>query len=184
MFATHMLLSVLSVYCLSNKARSLCQFGEVLFLSSNLIDLGPLIRFTQADVREIASHLLNVLLGKIEKAGTPERVAENDYLMKCESNICSPVEFRSLTTCLRCVACHHYSSVDTRDKLRADLATARGYPRCHLQEPQQPELRSIYLREHISFHEVRTPQKDYGLMMLIFFLQIRRFCKSYNTTNF
>ena len=40
-------------------------------------------RFTQADLHEVAPQLLDALLSKIEKAPTPEKVAENDYLMKC-----------------------------------------------------------------------------------------------------
>ena len=40
-------------------------------------------RFTQADVHDFAADLLNAVLTKIEGAGTPEKVAENDHLMKC-----------------------------------------------------------------------------------------------------
>lgn len=40
-------------------------------------------RFTQADIHEIAPQLLDAVLNKIEGAGTAEKVAENDYLMKC-----------------------------------------------------------------------------------------------------
>ena len=43
------------------------------------------IRFAQADVAELAPHIIDALLAKIEKQGTPEKVAENDYLMKCQS---------------------------------------------------------------------------------------------------
>lgn len=43
----------------------------------------PLCRFTQADVHDFAADLLNAVLSKIEGAGTPEKVAENDHLMKC-----------------------------------------------------------------------------------------------------
>ena len=43
------------------------------------------IRFAQADVAELAPHIIDALLAKIEKQGTPEKVAENDYLMKCTS---------------------------------------------------------------------------------------------------
>lgn len=41
------------------------------------------VRFTQADVAELAPYILDALLNKIEKESTPEKVAENDYLMKC-----------------------------------------------------------------------------------------------------
>ena len=40
-------------------------------------------RFAQADIHEIAPDLLNALLTKIESAGTAEKVAENEHLMKC-----------------------------------------------------------------------------------------------------
>ncbi|KAI0825963.1 importin alpha re-exporter [Irpex lacteus] len=39
--------------------------------------------FSQADVHESARPLIDALLKKIEQAGTPEKVAENDYLMRC-----------------------------------------------------------------------------------------------------
>ncbi|KAF5386293.1 hypothetical protein D9757_008606 [Collybiopsis confluens] len=40
------------------------------------------IRFAQADVRDFAPQLLGVLMSKIERADTPEKIAENDHLMK------------------------------------------------------------------------------------------------------
>lgn len=39
--------------------------------------------FGQADIQESAPHLVHALLTKVEAAGTPEKVAENDHLMKC-----------------------------------------------------------------------------------------------------
>lgn len=42
--------------------------------------------FTQADVRPFAENILMALFSNIEKGGTPEKIAENDYLMKCESD--------------------------------------------------------------------------------------------------
>ncbi|EIW75368.1 Cse1-domain-containing protein [Coniophora puteana RWD-64-598 SS2] len=39
--------------------------------------------FSQADIHEAAPKLLNAVLAKIEKAGAPEKVAENVHLMKC-----------------------------------------------------------------------------------------------------
>ena len=41
------------------------------------------IRFSQADIHDVAQSLLDALLAKIEGAGSAEKVAENDYLMKC-----------------------------------------------------------------------------------------------------
>lgn len=37
------------------------------------------------DVKEIAPQTLDALFSRVEKAPTPEKVAENDYLMKCQS---------------------------------------------------------------------------------------------------
>ena len=42
-------------------------------------------RFASADIKDIAPQMLDALLAKVEKAPTPEKVAENDYLMKCAS---------------------------------------------------------------------------------------------------
>ncbi|THV04546.1 importin alpha re-exporter [Dendrothele bispora CBS 962.96] len=39
--------------------------------------------FSQADVRDSAADLLNALLSKLESANTPQKLAENDHLMKC-----------------------------------------------------------------------------------------------------
>ncbi|PPR06747.1 hypothetical protein CVT24_013054 [Panaeolus cyanescens] len=43
--------------------------------------------FAQADIHESAPALINELLSKIESATTPEKVAENDHLMKCVMRI-------------------------------------------------------------------------------------------------
>ncbi|OCF55372.1 importin-alpha export receptor [Kwoniella mangroviensis CBS 10435] len=43
--------------------------------------------FTQVDVRPFAENILMALFTNIEKGGTPEKIAENDYLMKCELNL-------------------------------------------------------------------------------------------------
>lgn len=39
--------------------------------------------FAQADIHDAAPGLIDILLKKIEAAGTPDKVAENDHLMKC-----------------------------------------------------------------------------------------------------
>ncbi|KAJ8091228.1 importin-alpha export receptor [Marasmius tenuissimus] len=39
--------------------------------------------FNHTDVQDFANDLINALLSKIQSAGTPEKVAENDHLMKC-----------------------------------------------------------------------------------------------------
>ncbi|KAF8546273.1 Cse1-domain-containing protein [Imleria badia] len=45
------------------------------------------ILFAQTNVHDFASDLLNAVLAKIEGAGTPEKVAENDHLMKCTMRV-------------------------------------------------------------------------------------------------
>ena len=42
-----------------------------------------LCRFSSTDVQPFALQLLNALLSKIEAQQSPERVAENDFLMRC-----------------------------------------------------------------------------------------------------
>ncbi|KAF8871694.1 CAS/CSE protein, partial [Infundibulicybe gibba] len=42
-----------------------------------------MLLFVQADIREFAPESINTLLTKVEGAGTPEKVAENDHIMKC-----------------------------------------------------------------------------------------------------
>lgn len=42
-----------------------------------------LCRFSSTDVQPFALRLLNALLSKIEVQQSPERVAENDFLMRC-----------------------------------------------------------------------------------------------------
>ncbi|KAG2034488.1 CAS/CSE protein [Suillus americanus] len=51
------------------------------------IKKGTQLLFSQADIHDLAADLLNALLNKIEAAGPPEKVAENDHLMKCTMRI-------------------------------------------------------------------------------------------------
>ena len=39
--------------------------------------------FNQEDIRELAPQIINAALARIEAGGTPEKIAENDFLMKC-----------------------------------------------------------------------------------------------------
>ena len=41
-------------------------------------------RFNQVDIQDIAPEIIGTLLTKIEAGGSPEKIAENDYLMKCK----------------------------------------------------------------------------------------------------
>ncbi|KAG6868898.1 hypothetical protein C0993_008196 [Termitomyces sp. T159_Od127] len=47
------------------------------------IKQGNQLIFAQADIHDIAANLVDTLLTRLESAGTAEKVAENDYLMKC-----------------------------------------------------------------------------------------------------
>ncbi|KIJ59904.1 hypothetical protein HYDPIDRAFT_99775 [Hydnomerulius pinastri MD-312] len=51
------------------------------------IKKGTQLMFSQADVHDFAADLLSAVLTKIEGAGTPEKVAENDHLMKCAMRV-------------------------------------------------------------------------------------------------
>lgn len=44
---------------------------------------GNALRFAQADIHDSAPGLVDLLLRKIEQAGSPDKIAENDHLMKC-----------------------------------------------------------------------------------------------------
>ncbi|TFK45700.1 importin alpha re-exporter [Heliocybe sulcata] len=48
---------------------------------------GTQLLFTQADVREFAPALLDILLSRIESGGSAQKVAENDYLMRCAMRV-------------------------------------------------------------------------------------------------
>ncbi|KAH7910550.1 CAS/CSE protein [Hygrophoropsis aurantiaca] len=51
------------------------------------IKKGAQLLFSQADIHDFAPDLLNAVLSKIEAAGSPEKVAENDHLMKCAMRV-------------------------------------------------------------------------------------------------
>ncbi|KAJ3501585.1 hypothetical protein NLJ89_g9272 [Agrocybe chaxingu] len=48
---------------------------------------GNQILFAQADIHDSVSDLLDALLSKVEAARTPEKVAENDHLVKCAMRV-------------------------------------------------------------------------------------------------
>ncbi|KAI0283530.1 CAS/CSE protein [Russula brevipes] len=56
-------------------------------LSMRVGDSAVLCAFSSTDVQPFASQLLNVLLSKIEARPSPERVAENDFLMRCITRV-------------------------------------------------------------------------------------------------
>jgi exportin-2 (importin alpha re-exporter) len=51
--------------------------------ASFVIPFHCVYRFSSTDVQPFALQLLNALLSKIEAQQSPERVAENDFLMRC-----------------------------------------------------------------------------------------------------
>ncbi|KAK0469414.1 CAS/CSE protein [Desarmillaria tabescens] len=60
-----------------------CTYAAITIDRILFIKQGGQLLFTQTDIHDFAADLLNALLTKIESAGTPEKVAENDHLMKC-----------------------------------------------------------------------------------------------------
>ncbi|KAF8513582.1 CAS/CSE protein [Hysterangium stoloniferum] len=51
------------------------------------IKQGSRMLFAQADIHDVANDILTALFDKIESGGTPEKVSENDYLMKCAMRV-------------------------------------------------------------------------------------------------
>jgi len=47
------------------------------------LSFNGICRFSSADAQPFAPGLLNALLTKIEAQPSPEKVAENDFLMRC-----------------------------------------------------------------------------------------------------
>ncbi|KXN81986.1 Importin-alpha re-exporter [Leucoagaricus sp. SymC.cos] len=52
-----------------------------------LIRQNGLLVFAQADIHDIAADLVSTILSKIESKGTPEKMAENDHLMRCAMRV-------------------------------------------------------------------------------------------------
>jgi exportin-2 (importin alpha re-exporter) len=71
-----------TAYCLC--AWEILQYSCTSLVSNRLLFLfHHICRFSSADVQPFALQLLNALLAKIEAQQSPERVAENDFLMRC-----------------------------------------------------------------------------------------------------
>ncbi|KAH9945469.1 CAS/CSE protein [Epithele typhae] len=64
-----------------------CTYAAISIERILFIRQGPQLMFTSADIQDIAPQLLDALLSKIETAPTPEKMAENDYLMKCAMRV-------------------------------------------------------------------------------------------------
>jgi hypothetical protein len=59
--------------------------------------------FSQADVRPFAQDILMALFTNIERGQTPEKMAENDYLMRCKPRL--PLHLHRLFRLFRTLAC-------------------------------------------------------------------------------
>ncbi|KAI0833709.1 Cse1-domain-containing protein [Trametes gibbosa] len=83
------LLSVLPslVRHLSSENYVCCTYAAISIERILFIRQGSQLLFTQVDVKDIAPQTLDALLSRVEKAPTPEKVAENDYLMKCAMRV-------------------------------------------------------------------------------------------------
>ena len=62
---------------------SMTPMYALLPLSHCLVLIIKFCRFSSADVQPFAAQLLNVILTKIGVQNSPERTAENDFLMRC-----------------------------------------------------------------------------------------------------
>ncbi|PAV17971.1 importin alpha re-exporter [Pyrrhoderma noxium] len=51
------------------------------------IKRGTQLLFNQEDIRELAPQIINSVLTKVEAGGSPDKIAENDYLMKCAMRV-------------------------------------------------------------------------------------------------
>jgi exportin-2 (importin alpha re-exporter) len=76
---------------------------QILFVSSSFpICVEPDVdkcSITQADIQEFAPNILNIILAKIESAGSPEKMAENDHLVKCPYLNYSQFKLFSMAMC-------------------------------------------------------------------------------------
>lgn len=82
------------------------------------IKQGTQLLFAQADIHDIAPASIDALLKKVEHGGTPEKVAENDYLMKCKLHFLSWIVLYSYgrTGVMRVI-------ITARSSLAADFQT-------------------------------------------------------------
>ncbi|KAF8635563.1 hypothetical protein AX15_000213 [Amanita polypyramis BW_CC] len=79
------LLSVLPLLSqhLSYDNYVICTYAAITIDRVLSMKQGGALLFAQADIHDSAAPLVNVLLGRIESTASPDKVAENDHLMKC-----------------------------------------------------------------------------------------------------
>ncbi|KDN36257.1 hypothetical protein RSAG8_10945, partial [Rhizoctonia solani AG-8 WAC10335] len=84
-FTKEQLLPVLRllVIHLSSKDYVCSSYAAIAIERILFIKTGGRLVFAQADIHDFANDILSALLAKIESGGTPQKIAENDYLMKC-----------------------------------------------------------------------------------------------------
>ncbi|CAE7209613.1 unnamed protein product [Rhizoctonia solani] len=84
-FTKEQLLPVLRllVIHLSSKDYVCSTYAAIAIERILFIKTGGMLVFAQADIHDFATDILSALLTKIESGGTPQKIAENDYLMKC-----------------------------------------------------------------------------------------------------
>jgi len=49
-----------------------------------LVDTRQYCSFEPEDIQPFSAELIDTVLNKLESAGSPEKVAENDFMMKCK----------------------------------------------------------------------------------------------------
>jgi hypothetical protein len=101
-------------------------------------------RFSSSDIHGVALDLINTILTKLESAGSPEKVAENDFLMKCKCRLVHIIAWlydhsrRHENHYDRpTIACCYW--------VRADTPAASWNPWRYLQKPEQSQFRPVYL---------------------------------------
>ena len=133
MSSTHTLPSPLRGSSSSSRMAWFCKQGlyTLAGFTTNMLDS----RFTQADVRPFAESILMACFRNIESGNTPEKIAENDYLMKCRLPRGASFS-RTDTSSARCHACHHHGSTKPDAGLSGDSGTSRRHHRRDQQEPE------------------------------------------------
>jgi hypothetical protein len=92
-------------------------------------------------VHDFAQGLLDALLSKIEAGGSAEKIAENDYLMKCKFVfLCPSSSFLRLTKCYSCDACYTYRTTNSHSWTCCDASAAREHPGCDGKKSEQSQL--------------------------------------------
>ncbi|KEP50401.1 putative importin-alpha export receptor [Rhizoctonia solani 123E] len=84
-FTKEQLLPVLRLLVthLSSKDYVCSSYAAIAIERILFIKTGGKLVFAQADIHDFANDILSALLVKIESGETPQKIAENDYLMKC-----------------------------------------------------------------------------------------------------